>query len=392
MSDKTLVLQAIEATNNSEVAFTKFITANDAGVTGGHQSGFHLHKNSYPLYFNKPGKKGSNKDKTVKIKWHDDFETESRFIYYGVGTRDEYRVTRFGKGFPLLNEESVGNLLVLCKMNQEEYKGYILSSDDQIEDFLSAFGLSPTETNRLIPKASEKVIEDTLEKLFVDYISTLTVNFPQTIDVADNARKILMRYNKSGITDIKKTPDKEILRWLNTEYQLFKAIENDRYADIISKPFGDIDTFVQTANSVLNRRKNRAGKSLEHHLSFMFTIFELRFSEQSITEGNKKPDFIFPGGDDYRNFKFDKNKLIFLGAKTTCKDRWRQILNEADRIENKHLFTLQQGISSNQLKEMYLHKVKLVVPKEYIKAYPPEYQKKISTLENFIKYVKEKQK
>lgn len=392
MSDETIVSQAIEATNMSQIAFSKFITANDAGVTGGHQSGFHLHKNSYPLYFDKPGKKGSNKDKTVKIKWHDDFETESRFIYYGVGTRDEYRLTKFGRGFPLLNEDSVGNLLVLCKMSEEEYKGYVLSTDADIEDFLSAFGLSPTETNRLIPKASEKVSEGTLEELFIDYISSLSVEFPQTLEVAENARRILMEYKHLGVTDIKKAPDKEILRWLDTEYQLFKAIENDRYSDIISKPFKDVDTFVQTANSVLNRRKSRAGKSLEHHLGFMFTTFDLKFTEQPVTEGNKKPDFIFPGEAEYHNFEFDKNKLVFLGAKTTCKDRWRQVINEADRIDVKYLFTLQQGISSNQLKEMNENKVKLVVPKEYIKAYPPEHQDEIRTLDNFIRYVEETQK
>ena len=35
-----------------------------------------------------------------------------------------------------------------------------------------------------------------------------------------------------------------------------------------------------------------------------------------------------------------------------AKDRWRQVLNEADCIETKYLFTLQQGISKNQLREM----------------------------------------
>jgi hypothetical protein len=30
-----------------------------------------------------------------------------------------------------------------------------------------------------------------------------------------------------------------------------------------------------------------------------------------------------------------------LGAKTTCKDRWRQVLTEAIKIPHKHLFTLE---------------------------------------------------
>lgn len=53
-----------------------------------------------------------------------------------------------------------------------------------------------------------------------------------------------------------------------------------------------------------------------------------------------------------------------LGAKTTCKDRWCQVLNEADRIPNKHLFTLQRGVTRNQLQEMKDEHLTLVVPKD----------------------------
>ena len=65
----------------------------------------------------------------------------------------------------------------------------------------------------------------------------------------------------------------------------------------------------------------------------------------------------------YHNFEFPAEKLIMLGAKTTCKDRWRQVLNEADRIDNKHLFTLQRGVSRNQLQEMKDERLTLVIPK-----------------------------
>lgn len=55
-------------------------------------------------------------------------------------------------------------------------------------------------------------------------------------------------------------------------------------------------------------------------------------------------------------------KLCTLAAKTTCKDRWRQILNEADRLrdEHKYLCTMQQGISATQMDEMRAEKV--IVP------------------------------
>ena len=70
---------------------------------------------------------------------------------------------------------------------------------------------------------------------------------------------------------------------------------------------------------ILNRRKSRAGKSLEHHLSSIFHTNHLRFETQVITEEHKKPDFIFPDGESYHNFEFPAEELIFLGAKIHVK-------------------------------------------------------------------------
>lgn len=78
-----------------------------------------------------------------------------------------------------------------------------------------------------------------------------------------------------------------------------------------------------------------------------------------------------------------------LAAKTTCKDRWRQILNEANRIPSKHLLTMQEGISLNQYSEMEQEGVILVVPKPLHKAYHKDIRHKLLTLETFIKEVVE---
>ena len=83
-------------------------------------------------------------------------------------------------------------------------------------------------------------------------------------------------------------------------------------------------------------------------------------------------------------------KLTVLAAKTTCKDRWRQVLNEADRLRDdyKYICTLQQGISSTQMDEMEAEKVVLVVPKPYISSYPAEKRQGILTIHDFIHRVK----
>ena len=142
---------------------------------------------------------------------------------------------------------------------------------------------------------------------------------------------------------------------------------------------------------LFDRRKSRAGKSLEHHLADIFTKNELVFEEQAVTEDNKKPDFLFPNAECYHNLQFPADDLIVLGAKTTCKDRWRQVLNEADRVDVKFLFTLQQGISKNQLREMHDSNLILIVPQKYIASFPQEYQAEIKDLSRFIQMVKKKQ-
>lgn len=206
--------------------------------------------------------------------------------------------------------------------------------------------------------------------------------------MSEKAREIDLLINDREY-EIVSNPDKKIIVWSEVEYRLFRYIENAFYSSTYEKGFPSLEEFIKAANTVLQRRKSRAGKSLEHHLSFIFKQNKLSFSEQPITEGNKKPDFIFPGISEYYNSFFPKNKLFFLAAKTTCKDRWRQILNEADNIPVKHLFTLQQGISGQQLSEMEKYGVVLVVPDSNINLFPPAHRQNILSLQKFMSLIKE---
>ena len=381
---------AIQSVRQSRAAWCRFITGNDTGTTGSHQAGFYIPKCASALLFDEPGRKGENKEKTVQIKWQDDFTTESCMKYYGQRTRNEYRITRFGRNFPFLQDENVGDLLIIAKFTEEDYAGYVLSSDEDIDEFFAYFNLAPDETNQLIDIDGSVKPDEKIAQLLQSFVAQFN-NFPETRQMAQGARDC---YNNAyGIAEnaLRNKPDEVLLNWVDTEYRLFKCMEEKVYADVISKPFGSIEAFVQTANEVLNRRKSRAGKSLEHHLADIFTHNELVFEEQAITEDNKKPDFLFPNGECYHNMQFPADDLIVLGAKTTGKDRWRQVLTEADRVDVKYLFTLQQGISKNQLKEMHDSRLTLVVPHKYIASFPQEYQSEISDLKRFISLVRQKQ-
>ena len=140
---------AIRKVQQSQAALCKFITANDTGTTGGHQCGYHVSKDAWSMFLNEEATKGSNIDIPIRIHWQNDFETESRFKYYGVGTRNEYRITRFGRGFPFLNDEIVGDLLVLARFDKDYYEAFVLQTDDDIDDFFSYFNLSYDKTKLL---------------------------------------------------------------------------------------------------------------------------------------------------------------------------------------------------------------------------------------------------
>ncbi len=382
------VSEAVSLIQQGHKAFFKFIAANETGDTGGHQCGFYIPKDYLLEAFETPCVKGENQDKQVKILWNGEILTNSRFIYYGKGTRNEARITTFGRGFEFLKTEYTGALVVFIKESSSQFHSFVFNSEEEIDEFLGCLGLSPTDANRLIqPEAKSPT--DRERQAFSKFIAELSDAFPSSVEMSAAARKI-EGFVYDHAEYVQTNPDKKLLNWSDVEYRLFRAVESHRYGDSVSKGFATVDDFLKLANTLLNSRKSRAGKSFEHHLAALFSGNELLFEEQVVTEGNKKPDFIFPSANAYHDRAFSDERLVFLAAKTTCKDRWRQILNEADRFKGKtkYLCTLQQGMTVKQVNEMTAEKVVLVVPKPYIPAYPADKREGILTIADFIRRVK----
>lgn len=365
----------------------KFISANDAGSTGSHQSGIYLPHSSWPFYFDSEGIKGKNKDRFVTINWEaDDFETKSRFIWYGERTRQEYRLTRFGKGFPYLKDEYIGSLMIIVKTGENDFNGWVLDRDDDIENFLSSFGISHLDKGNVRNLQNEdyglREKPITRNQMIEEFIRNLKGESPKGAAISEITRQFC------ALSEKRMDADEKLINWVTTEYQIYRLIENKIYQPFIDAGHHSLDEILEFSLSVLNSRKSRAGKSLEYHLAAIFDEQQIPYSHGEVTEGHSRPDFIFPGITAYRNNRFDSGHLVFLGSKTTCKDRWRQILAEAERINRKHLFTLQQGISSNQLGEMEREHVTLVVPRENLNSFPEPWRSKLMTLGSFIQYVK----
>lgn len=192
--------------------------------------------------------------------------------------------------------------------------------------------------------------------------------------------------------DARDDPDSAVTAWMEQEETLFRVLERHLIEKYLVEGFAaDVERFLSFSKSVQNRRKSRAGHALENHLEEVFTLFQIRHSRNAITENNSRPDFIFPGSPEYHDPRFDQSGLTMLGVKSTCKDRWRQVLAEADRIKLKHLFTLESAISANQTAEMHAKNLQLILPQSLHATFLPKQQEWLLDLREFLALLRERQ-
>ncbi|KOP40082.1 restriction endonuclease [Flavobacterium sp. WLB] len=232
-------------------------------------------------------------------------------------------------------------------------------------------------------------IDDT-EPDFLDLIlENFGSQFPSTAIFSNFARSTVN--NVSPIEE----PDKTLIAWLEREEILFKTLEKHIVSKKLEQGFGenkiDVDDFISFSLSVQNRRKSRAGFAFENHLASIFKFQEISFSKGTKTERNNKPDFLFPSIKNYHNQDFPVELLTMLGVKTTAKDRWRQVLSEADRISQKHLITLEPAISINQTDEMFAQNLQLVIPQSLKETFTTSQQSNLLNLQDFIHIVRQRQ-
>lgn len=212
-------------------------------------------------------------------------------------------------------------------------------------------------------------------------------DFPNTAKFSQLARLTLPEVRAE------EDPDAALVAWLSHEEALFRRIERRAVSARLREGFADddgadVDGFIQFSLSVQNRRKSRMGYSLEHHLEAVFQAYEIPHVRQAVTENNQKPDFLFPSVEAYQVAPVSGSPcLTMLGAKSTCKDRWRQVLAEAAKIPRKHLLTLEPGISESQTDQMCKSNLQLVIPQSIQETYSDKQRTWLWNLGDFIRDV-----
>ena len=387
--------------NPDSVWYAKRLSGNDTLANRTHQAGPYIPKNFLfsvlPMLDNP---QTLNPD--VRFDLHIDSHADSRrirAIWYNNkfhnGTRNETRLTNFGGSqSALLDPNNTGALSIFafslddqgtatechvwvcrCEAEEELVEERIGPVDPgkwtiwppHYSLYPNLFG-STTPTQADCWLAPSEIPPEWLE------------TFPTGMELIDKAVKLR--------PDLSLSPDRRLLSRRDCEFELFRSVEEAVELPSIRQGFDSMDEFIAQAQTILQRRKSRSGRSLELHVRTIFIEEGLRenqdFAHQQEAEPGRRPDFLFPSADTYKDMAFPEERLRMLAVKTTCKDRWRQILNEADRIEHKHLLTLQEGVSEGQFREMKEARVQLVTPASLFKKFPTSVRPHLKTLEDFI--------
>jgi hypothetical protein len=164
-------------------------------------------------------------------------------------------------------------------------------------------------------------------------------------------------------------PDEFLERVLDVESELFFAMERaigERKLLALLETGLRFDEVLAFAMSIHQARRTRRGQSLQNHLEFLLTRYEIPHCAQCPTEKGEKPDFIIPSREAYADPEYPDEKLRMIGCKSKLRDRWRQYLNEAKRVNPKYHVSLDDGLTGDLIELMHAHGLRLFLPQGII--------------------------
>lgn len=397
----------VEYSRGGRVWYLKRLAANDTLATNAHQAGPYVPKDLLFEVFptlNDQSRQNPDVFFNAYIDSHADHR-QVRAIWYNNrfttpgGTRNEARITQWGgASSALLDPDSTGALTVFAfELRTDGVPGDLhvwvcnnALEEDVIEERLGTIDPGthaiwrPSTTAHMALSAALLPGVVSCRMTPAEMPPGWLTAFPTGMDIV---RMAVQRRPLAGLP-----ADRRLVERRNCEFEIFRSVEEAIEGPRIASGFGSIDDFIAHAQTVLQRRKSRSGRSLELQTREIFIEEGLAegaaFSHQPESESGKRPDFLFPSEAAYKNPSFPAAHLRLLAAKTTCKDRWRQVINEADRISVKHLLTLQEGVSTTQFQEMKDAGIRLVVPAPLVDKFPEPVRPELITLGDFIASVR----
>ncbi len=247
------------------------------------------------------------------------------------------------------------------------------------------------ERGKILDYAGE-VVEAWLRGTIASFAAR-NASMPPTIEMARLAQNAFLdKYGVASVNPFALENPGDALREISRtiEWDLFREHQHKRRSvELVRRVLGDAPCEI-TASDMIHRlvdgwheidalmlsasqqRKSRAGSSYEHHIEAMLTAGGIPFEKQVIIESRKRPDFILPSLAFVDSGKNGAETGLILSAKTTLRERWKQVEREKGR-RRLFLTTVDENIASNAIEEMASIGVYLVIPESLRQAKETEY-------------------
>lgn len=274
--------------------YVKRLSGNDTLANGSHQAGPYIPKDV--LFEVLPSLKDINAHNpkitfSVLIDSHSDVRDVTATWYnnkHRGGTRDEARVTNLGgSSSALLDPENTGALAIfafdkstggdckecrvwVCEHETEETEVEGITGPIEPGKWLFLRG----DSNMLESPPHSKSCWLQADKIPLEW----TIQFPSCQAIVD--KTLNLRPNTNF------TPDEILLKRRDCEYEMFKSVEYALYLPVIKKGFTNMDEFLSMAQTILQRRKARSGRSLELHTKAIFAEEDLKDDKHFSWGGN----------------------------------------------------------------------------------------------------------
>lgn len=279
------------------------------------------------------------------------------------------------------------------------------SASEEVELLEAAFDLgaefhcglfNPAESLKVEPDETAQLIEELNLALkagglaaFIDSVSKM----PKPETLAVEAQRLFLyenHFESLNPYEIANPGDAIMKISRDIEYLLYKRAERRHRAaeviriitsggsDIVSsvvRGFSDLDA---TFLSASQQRKSRAGRSLEQHISRSLRDGHIAFEEQAVT-GGRRPDFVLPNLVVLKSEKRKFEDAMVLSAKTTLRERWKQVTLEKFNCA-LFLATVDDRVSSDAIDDMNHLGIHLVVPESLKKAKETCYSDKVNVI------------
>lgn len=348
-------------------------------------------------------------------------EKRSRLVHY-TSKGQETHLTRLPKD--AFAELLPASFLIMGRIERDGQYGYeCLSIDSASEeadllaemlDLDADFLIGVYDPAQIKSKERERVL-DFAEQVIaawlagqIDLFARENAAMPVTAELARMAREAFLE--SSGIDQINPfqmaTPGdalREISR--SIEWDMFRDFQRrERSVDLIRTILGDepkqvtapeviralIDQFPAVDALMLSasqQRKSRAGYSYEHHIEAMLAGGGIPFEKQVIIASRKRPDFILPSLAVFQK-PDDAHPGLILSAKTTLRERWKQVEREKGKQE-LYLTTVDENVAGNAIEDMASFGVYLVIPESLKVSKTSEYegQKNVLSFKEFCDQV-----